>query len=158
MPTNATATVIAVISTPVKVAGTWTDVLSSRFTNDNTGRMTYNGSRDIIADVMLTLTCSKTVNGTDTYLLHVFKNGVDSPNIRAEFAMDNSRDPNVALSGLLNMATGDYIELYVESTTGTDDITMTAANFRHPNLNSRGYETHLHPAYKQSRSPSRRPE
>ena len=129
MPSNATATVIAVAATPVKVAGTWTVALESRFANDTTGKMTYLGTRPINASISVSCTVQKSGSGTDTFILYAAINGVVSTVALAEFSTDTTRGPNVSINAIIPMVTNDFLELFIENVAATNNVTITAANF-----------------------------
>jgi len=129
MPSNAVVTAIAVIDTPVLVSGVWTDVADSRFVNTTGGRTTYLGTRGIAATVDLTFTATKQGGGTDSYRIHIAKNGVPDVNAIAEFSSDTTRSPNLAIVSLITLVENDFLEVFVECTTSTSDILITAANF-----------------------------
>ncbi|MBL4795935.1 MAG: hypothetical protein JKY50_00825 [Oleispira sp.] len=129
MPVNTTATTITTVNTPVKVAGTWTDINASRFTNDTTGKMTYIGTRTILAQVSYTGTIQKSGGGTDNFTMHVAKNGVPDANLIAVFATDSTRDPNIAITGIIQLETGDFLEMFIENNSDSDNCTIRGANF-----------------------------
>jgi len=129
MPSNATVTTISAANTPVLVSGTWSSIQASRFVNTAAGRMTYIGTRTIAATVTLTATAQKQGAGTESYRVHIAKNGVPDPNAIAEFASDTTRDPNFAITSIIVLDENDFLEIFVECLTDTDDVIITASNF-----------------------------
>lgn len=128
IPTNATVTTILVINTPVKIAGTWTDVNSSRFTNDTTGKITYDGSKTIDVQISVNISALKAGGGTDNYTVYIAKNGVVDTNILGKFSTDSARIPNIAFFGSISLSTTDFIEVFVENNSNINNITITSAN------------------------------
>lgn len=128
MPTNATVTALTQ-NVPAKIAGTFTVVKESRFTGSTDGTMTYIGTQPISVTVNFTCTFQKSGSGTQSFILYLYKNGVADPNIQARFASDNSRDPNISFTGIVDLVENDFLELFIENTDNSNDITAFAVNF-----------------------------
>lgn len=124
---NATATVISVIATPVKVLGTTnTSTVTQRFTNTN-NRATYNGSVTRVFEVMATL--SLTSGNNNQIGVYVSKNGVIIPDSEMYVTTSGAgRAENVSIQTLVSLSTNDYIEIFVENNTSATNITVSDLN------------------------------
>ena len=124
---NAVATVISVIGTAVKAAGTTTSAaLSQRFTN-TANRATYDGA--IQRDFKVTAVMSVESGANAVIGIYIAKNG----NLLAEseiYITTNAggRAEGASCQVLLAMVVTDYIEIWVENDTGTADITVSELN------------------------------
>lgn len=127
---NATNTVIAVTSTPVLLAGTWSEHHAHQFTTDASGRMTYIGVKDIDVDVTMSFSGAP-VSGTNKLIAYyAAKNGTYEAN---SAATNNISAGDVSRSTLvwnISLSTNDYIEAYVANNTDTIDILVTDAVIR----------------------------
>lgn len=130
MPTNATETIISVANTPVKVAGLFTDVNSSRFKNDTTGRAEYVGLTPVILKIIYTFSYDKSSGtGTDKHNFYVAQNGVVLPNAVTTASTDGTRNPALTIATVVpNVVETDYFELWVEGDSTTDNVTVFAVN------------------------------
>ena len=127
---NATETAIAVINTPVLVAGTWDDSeVASQFTIDTAGRATYTGVKDIRLPITISATASMASGGTNSITLYIAINGV----IVAESGAQNDIS---TISGRTTaiwqhtFSTSDFVELWVENNDGTVNIIVTDSVLR----------------------------
>ena len=127
---NAVNTVIAVASTPVKLAGAWNDEHSPRFTIDATGKITYNGTKNIHADITMSFSGAPVSGANKAVRFYAAKNGS---------VITNSGAPNTLTAGSLGrttvtwheeLVTGDDIEAFVANNTDTIDILITDAVLR----------------------------
>lgn len=127
---NATNTVIATVSTPVKVAGTWVVEDESLMTGDTTGRATYDAEQDrrLPVDIVVDI---EPVSGTNKLLkTYLAKNGTIIPASGRE-VLANAGDPlNVALVWQLTLTKNDYLEVFVENNTDNIDILVSGAVMR----------------------------
>ena len=124
---NATATTIASVGVSVKVAGTTTSSsVTQKFTNTD-NRATYIGSLTRFFKVTATLSlesgnnnqvgCYIAKNGTVLNESEVY--GTTSGSGRAE---------NIVVQTLVQLSENDYIEIFVENDTSTNNITVTDLN------------------------------
>lgn len=128
---NATVTTIALVNTPVKVSGIWTEEDAFVFTTDATGRMTYIGERDAEVDVSMSFTIGP-VSGTNKKLaLYAAKNGSVITNSGAVAVISSATNSQrVTVIWRVSLTTNDYIESYVENRTDAVDILITDAVMR----------------------------
>lgn len=130
MRANATNTVISTINTPVKVAGTWNIERQSIFTCTTGGRATYNGERDIVIPVDVTLAATP-VSGTNKAIkIYIAKNGVAIANSEMLSRIDSGDSKNISTMWQLSLSNGDYLEVFVANGTDTTDLLISDALFR----------------------------
>lgn len=128
MPTNPTFTAISAVDTPVKVAGVWTEKTSLRFTSDVTGRLTYVGDYDISVRFLATMSIDKASVGTSQYTACIAKNGQVIPDAIGVTSIEPGDPQSVAINAEIDVSKDDFIELFVENNTDTDDARVFAAN------------------------------
>ena len=127
---NATATVIAVAGTAVKLAGTWTEEHASHFSGDATGRITYSGVKNDHFDVSFSFT-GDPVSGTNKAIkYYLYKNGVEVTNSGAAANISSGDPKRVTLLWRIGMNQSDYLEAYVENNTDTVNVLVTDAVLR----------------------------
>ena len=121
---NATATVITIQNTPVKVAGTFVTDAAASFTTDATGRLTYTGSTTTVVQFVASVTLVPV--GTNQLLtIQLAKNGVPITNAKMTRTVSAGVSGNVSIVFNISMATSDYVELFVANNSSTNDITVT---------------------------------
>jgi hypothetical protein len=129
LATHGGATItIAASSTPVIIGATWTSLVSRRFTGTAGGRFTYTG-KGASVDITASITGQRAAAGTDTFGFYLYKNGVQIAASVVTRAFTNA-DGNLAMVWSMDLATSDYLELWVENSTGTADFVVSALNFR----------------------------
>lgn len=124
---NATETVIATQSVPVKINSTWTETLSVRFTFNATGTWTYVGKEDIAVNANLVATVDVSGGGTKTVDVYIAKNGVIVTATKGEAA--SSATSQIGAAGLVSISTGDTLEGWIANDSDTNNITVTTATF-----------------------------
>lgn len=124
---NATATVIAATTTPVKVAGTTTSVaITQKFTNTN-NRATYTGA--ITRDFKVTFGATAASGNNNQVAFYVYRNGVVVASSRAEVTTSGTgRAENVFGQTIVQMGQNDYVEIYVENNSAITNITVEDLN------------------------------
>jgi len=127
MQGNATATVIASTATPVLVAGTWTVDLSTNATCTTAGRITYTGTTTQILTINAALSLDPASGSNQNIQVYLYKNGSAIAGSRIESKINNSEHLAVPLVYQVSMATNDYIEIYVQNSTATNNITVSRA-------------------------------
>jgi len=112
---------------PVKITGTWTSQDMNRFTHDNAGKWTYNGKGcHLSVNVSLSGAAAAV---SDTFRFYIYKNGAQIAASMVSREFDTSIG-NISMLWELELATDDYIELYVENHTDTRDFVVDAATIR----------------------------
>lgn len=126
---SAAVTTIGTISTPVKVNfGTgWIAGKQQQWVSDNTGRHTYTGpdqSFHVTGSVF-----ADTVSGTNkVYRWYIAKNGVVDASSVSQRSYDSANPGSVPITAVVDMSTGNFIEIYVENITDTTDVNAETVN------------------------------
>lgn len=130
LTSNATATTISTISTPVLIAGTWVIEDESLMTCTTAGRATFKSEvvRRLPVSAVLDV---EPASGTNKLIkVYLYKNGTKITASGRQVKADAANPLNVALSWQLDLAENDYLELYVENNTDTIDILVSGAVLR----------------------------
>ena len=127
MQGNSTATVIASTATPVLVAGTWTVDLSTNATCTTAGRITYTGTTTQILKINAALSLDPASGSNQNLQVYLYKNGAAIAGSRIESKINHGEHKEVSLVYQISMATNDYIEIYVQNSTATNNITVSRA-------------------------------
>jgi hypothetical protein len=134
MLNNATATVISGSGVPTKVLGTTTpNAINQKFSHSD-NRLTYTGG--LIRDFQVSVTTSLTSGNNNVIGVYVAKNGA----IIAESEMygttsSSGRAESISCQTILEMEENDYIEIWVENNTATQNITVEYMNVIIKSLN-----------------------
>lgn len=127
MTGNTIATAISNTGTAVKVAGTTTSApISQRFTNTD-NRADYIGS--ITRDFKVTASVSLSSGNNNLISVYVAKNGVAIGESAVNVTTSASgRVENCICQVIVKLLDGDYIEMFVENDTATNNITVSDLN------------------------------
>jgi len=134
MLNNATATVISGSGVPTKVLGTTTaNAINQKFSHSD-NRLTYTGG--LIRDFQVSVTTSLTSGNNNVIGVYVAKNGT----ILTESEMYGTtssagRAESISCQTILEMEENDYIEIWVENNTATQNITVEYMNVIIKSLN-----------------------
>lgn len=109
-------------ATPAKAAGTTTKMKTAEFTH-TTGRLTHNGLNARTFNVLATLTLSKAAGTASAVTMSIRKNAAAVTGARVNLTIADTAEHAVALAAQIDMATNDYLEIWLETDTG-DDITV----------------------------------
>ena len=126
---NSTATVIASTATPVLIAGTWAFGVNAGFTQTSAGRFTYNGTTTAVMTIHASITLDPVSASNQNLSLYVAKNGAVISETRISASIAAGLTQNLALSTNQSFATNDYVELFVQNSTSTDNILVASALF-----------------------------
>lgn len=124
---NATTTTITTAGVAVKVAGATTSAsMTAKFTNTN-NRATYTGSVTRTFKVFATMSLS---SGNNQKIgCYIAKNGTIIPESETYSDTTGNGDLfNAGIQALVQLATDDYIEIFVENDTATTNILVTDLN------------------------------
>ena len=127
---SSTVTTIVSTSTPVLVAGTWTEENTSQFTSDANGRITYTGGKDARLAVMASCSIDMAAGNDKRVGLTLALNGTLIPNtlmIGTAKALDPT---SITLPWEILFSTGDFIEVFVSNEENTEDVIIVSASFR----------------------------
>ena len=125
MQGNATATVIASITVPVLVAGTWTADLQGSFTASTAGRLTYTGLGENHIRVAVSSTLKPSSGAKQELSLYLAKNGTVIQETRQQSHITAAEDMSISLSWQLLMNTNDYIEVFVQNATSLNNVLVS---------------------------------
>ncbi len=126
---NTTATVISAINTPVLVAGTWTCQRQSQFNCTAAGRFTHLGERDLTTPIDVILTIDPPA-GDSTVAVYIALNGTVITDSAIKSFVKAGDPGTLSTMWQLKMPITDFIEVFVENQSGSDNITVTDAIFR----------------------------
>ena len=130
LQTNTTDTVIAATTTPVLIAGTWEFGANTGFTQTSGGKLTYNGSDTAVLTVHASISIEPVSgNNNQDISVYVAKNGAVIAGTRISAVISNGAPQNLSLSTNQSFATNDYIELFVQNSTSTANLTVVRGLF-----------------------------
>lgn len=130
MQANATATTIADTSTPVLVAGTWTPGTSTGFTASTAGRLTCTTSTTHTYNVAASI-CAAPASGSDQQIsMYLAKNGAVIAESRMQADISSTAAANIATSWPVELAANDYVEIYVQNESATNNVLVSRAILR----------------------------
>lgn len=135
MTGNATATTIAVISTPVKMAGnTVASALNQKFSTAVTNRAVYTG---VVQDnFRVVMFASMTSGNNQNIRMFIAKNGVVISESTAKFKTTGSGEASsIGCQALIAMAPTDYVEGWITNDTATTAIVVTDLNLTVSRIN-----------------------
>ncbi|MBZ9650936.1 hypothetical protein [Psychroflexus montanilacus] len=129
--TNTQTTAIPSQDTFVKIAGTTEVIKQQRFTSTVNNRMTYHGEELITAKVFVVISAIAPKNNSN-YSITISKNGLTPPAtapIASATGLSNNQSFQITLNTEIDMESGDYIEVFIRSNDGSDDITVNEMQF-----------------------------
>ena len=130
MENNATATDIVTAGAYVKISGTTISGTASRFTNTN-NRATYIGSKTRTFEISAIATFTSGSDG-DNIAIKIYKNGIALDGTRAvgvtRTVLGVNKADNVKTQDIVELATNDFLEIYVSNLTDNSDVTITDLN------------------------------
>jgi hypothetical protein len=117
-------TTISATDTPVKVNGTFIVGIESGFTGDTSGKIIYNGTDDIIANVKATVTFKSDTSNNQELAIYIAKNGTVQAGSEVGRIVDSGSGSygNVGTFFKVSLSENDFVELFVENKTSTDDV------------------------------------
>ena len=127
---NVTATTIVVATTPVKLAGTWTEEDAFFFSTDATGRMTYIGEKDIEINVDMAFSAAPVSGTNKAIVFYVAKNGTFIANSGAFNNLSSGNPSRTNAVWRVSLSQNDYIESFVANDTDTIAVLVTDAVMR----------------------------
>lgn len=127
MINNATVTTISTSGVPVKVEGTTTaNAVSQKFSHTD-NKDTYNGALTRIFKV--SVVASFTSGNNKDISVYIAKNGTIDPTSEMQSTTDgNGRAESIACQTILELEENDYIEVWIENNSGTNNITVEYLN------------------------------
>jgi len=126
LATHAGATIaISTINTPVLVGATWTTQEFSRMTGTAAGRWTYTGKGGHVG-ITFTITAEIALSSDDC-TFYIYKNGAKITESAILRKLTAGAPGNMSLVWSMELATNDYIELFVENNDTTVDVVINKA-------------------------------
>lgn len=127
---NAAETVIATQSIPVKVNGTFTIERDTQFTADTTGRITYDGERDITSPIDIVTTVTSASGTNKDVKVYLALNGAFIAN-SGKIGRVGATDPRLVSSiWQLTLEPGDFLEIFIENNSDTINLVVVDAVLR----------------------------
>jgi hypothetical protein len=127
---NATNTVITVAGTAVKVAGTWVVEGNSQMTGDTTGRVTYDGVKDAVLPVTVSLSLEPVSGGAQVMAAYIAVNGVVVANSKRTATASSGSQASITVPWQLTLSPTDYVEAWVANDSATNDVLVSSAVLR----------------------------
>lgn len=119
------ATTISVATTPVVIAGTFTEVDARQFTTDANGRMTYVGLSAVELIATAAINAEMASGGTKTCSFYIGINGTVIASSQMQNTLENNAPHFTQCQALVSLTTNDYIEVF---TANEDDTINIQAN------------------------------
>lgn len=126
---NSTNTVIATVSVPVTIAGTFSAGLESDFLVAPSGRITYLGDTTLIFAVSLSA-CLDTDSGTKQCGILIGKNGTPIASSQLDATVANGAEKQMSTTYLVSLAQNDYIQGFVVNDTDDVDLLVHSCVFQ----------------------------
>jgi len=119
---------IAAANTPIKVAGTTTGLNFFRTSSPVDNRLVYKGTKTRFFSYTVSMSVTAASNNKN-FSFYLAKNGVILPESMQRRKIATGADiGSISLSGVVEMATNDYIEIWVENINDATDITAESLN------------------------------
>lgn len=125
---NTATTVITAINTPVKVNASWTIDRQSFYTCDTTGRAVYDGEADIITPFDGWITINPAVSNL-TVSVYFAINGIVI-NTPLPQSVKSGDPQTIPIGWQASLSNGDFVEMFVENNSNTNNIVVENAIFR----------------------------
>ena len=134
MTNNTTVTTISTVNTPVKALGTTTaNAINQKF-NHTDNRLTYVGA--LLRDFQVTATISLKSVVNKVIGVYVAKNGVVIPSSEMFSTTNgNGRSESITCQTILELNENDYVEIWVENSSNSANITVEHLNVICKSLN-----------------------
>lgn len=124
---NLLETVITATLTPVKVNAVWVCEGESFFDCDTAGRMTYIGENQFRAPIDFSTTVKMAAGSSKQVTVFIAVNGTVVSQTGKEATVSAANPSSIATAWQHTFSTGDYVEVWVENDTDTNNIIMTQA-------------------------------
>ncbi|HET6991319.1 MAG TPA: hypothetical protein VFJ43_08355 [Bacteroidia bacterium] len=126
--TTAASTSFTTVSTPTKILGTTTAASLFRVSSPTNNRITYTGTKTKRFAVICSLSMVA-ASSNKTFSFYIVKNGVVLPESKQMLKLGSSTDKgSITLSCTTQMASNDYIEVWVENDTDISSVTIETLN------------------------------
>ena len=96
-----------------------------RFTMDTAGMVTYVGTNDATVKILATGLADTAAGNNVPYTFYIALNGVVIPGSRGPINLDSADPGRFAAQAVVEVSTGDTLEIFVEENAGTTNITVS---------------------------------
>ena len=125
---NATQTLISGVNIPTMVAGTWVPQLESQIAADAAGRSTYTGGRGFTGPIDISFSLLTASGGDKQLTAYIAINGVVVPETGVQTTASSSKAGTGVCLWQHIFVAGDYVELFVENNSNTDNIIVNSVH------------------------------
>lgn len=127
--TTTATTNIAAANTPIKAAGTTTALNLLRTSSPTDNRLQYLGDKTRFFTYTASISVTASNNGR-RFVFYIAKNGAILPESAQSRKIANGADRgSISVSGVTELQTNDYLEVWVENINDGTDITLESLNF-----------------------------
>jgi len=130
MQNNATATTIAAIATPVRVAGVWTSVSADSMTASTSGRLTYDLSDSRVLSIGADLTIDPAAGTSQSVSVYIALNGAVIDGSRISTTISTGAPQSLSTQWRIAFTLADYVEVFVQNATATNNLVVSRAVLR----------------------------
>lgn len=126
--TSSTATNILAANTPIKVAGTTSGLNLFRTSSPIDNRLVYTGTKTRYFSYTGSISVTAAQNNR-RFVFYIAKNGSILPESEQSRKIANGADRgSISISGIVQLAPNDYVEVWVENINDNTDITIQSMN------------------------------
>ena len=130
MTGNTTATTISSANTGVLVAGDWTVSRAFNLVGTTAGRITYTQEDDVVVPFDVSLTVEPATATDQVISMWIAVNGTIETASRRQTQASVNLPITVPFSFSKQLEQNDYVEVYIANETSTDNLLVSAAEFR----------------------------
>ena len=126
---NATVTTLSV-GVPTLVAGTFVGERASQYTTTAAGRATYNGERDLVTPIDVTLTIDPASGTNKSIRAFIALNGTAITASGIAVNISNGDPKIMTIPWQLNLSENDFVEVFIENETDSVNATVVDCTLR----------------------------
>ena len=127
---NTTETVISTINTPVVTNAVWAEEAARRFTSTSGGRLTYDSEQTKHFPVDVAVGVISVGGGSTDITTYLALNGSVIANSGRTVNASGSKPRTLSIPWQLDLSENDYLEVFVENNSGTNNIIVENAILR----------------------------
>ena len=119
---------IIAANTPIKIAGSTSGLNLFRSSSPSDNRIVYNGTKTRYFSYTGSISVTATENNR-RFVFYIAKNGTILPESEQSRKIANGADRgSISISGVVQLAPNDYVEVWVENINNASDITIESMN------------------------------
>ena len=122
-------TSISAQDTPTKASGTTTAMQTNGFSHTS-NRLTYTGTVTLIFDVTGLVSATKAAGTTADVRFAIAKNGTIVTGCSVTRNISSTAEGAIGFGGHIQLATNDYVEIFVENLTNADNLTIQEGSLK----------------------------